>query len=234
MPPAMRTEICRMNSTRRIASVAFTAMVLLSALAALHAADPAKPRTVVVFGDSITAGSALPAKDRDQLWLRVIERDAQGAVTLVNEGKGGRPTAARGEFDAMFARQPRIDLLVIALGTNDSRDITAACVSKAVANVRYMIEHVRQKRGAALPILLVGPLNINKAALGPTKPIGKQREAKLRELGDAFAKLAQETHCDFVSLFGAVPESNLSKDGVHPDAAGNAAIAAVLKKKIMP
>jgi len=223
-----------MDSTRSFTRAVFAATVLLSALAALRSADPAKSRTVVVFGDSITPGGALPAKDRDQLWLRVIERDAQGALTMVNEGKGGRPTASRGEFDAMLARQPRIDLLVIALGTNDSRDITASCVPKAVVNVRYMVESARQKHGAALPILLVGPLNIDKAALGPTKPIGKQRKTKLREFGDTYAKLAQETHCDFVSLFGAVPESSLSKDGAHPDAAGNAAIAAVLKKKIVP
>ena len=99
---------------------------------------------------------------------------------MVNEGKGGRPTASRSDFDAMLARQPRIDLLVIALGMNDSRDITVSCVPKAVANVRYMIERARQTCGAALPILLVGPSNINKAALGPTKPIARQREAKLR------------------------------------------------------
>ena len=209
-------------------------MARLLAPAALHAADAPHPRTIVIFGDSITAGGALPEKDRDDLWLRRIERDAHGTITMLNEGKGGRPTASRSEFDAMLARQPRIDLLVIALGMNDSRDITASCVPKAVANVRYMIDRARQSVGAALPILLVGPSNINQGALGPTKLIAKQREAKLRELGDGFATLAKETNCDFVSLFGVVPESDLTRDGVHPDSAGNAAIATVMKKKIMP
>lgn len=223
-----------MSRTVQYAFIVFTAGMLLSLFIPLHAADTPKSRTVVVFGDSITEGSALPAKDRDKLWLRVIERDTQGVIKMVNEGKGGRPTASRPDFDVMLTRQPRVDFLIIALGANDARDITAPCVPKAVANVRYMIERARKKYGSTLPVLLVGPTNINKDALGPTKPIANEREAKVRELGDAFAKLAKETNCDFVSLFGAVPKASLTKDGVHPDVAGNAAIADVIKKKLMP
>ena len=194
-------------------------------------AEPAAPRTIIIFGDSITAGGALPAKDREHLWLKVIERDAKGSLKLINEGKGGRPTASLPDFDAMLQRQSKPDELVIALGMNDSRDLTGTCVTKAVANLREMIHRARERHGKSLPILLVGPSNINKAALGSTKPIGNEREANLRELGAAFAALAKETNCDFITLFGVVPESSLTKDGVHPDAAGNAAIAAALKPR---
>ena len=192
-----------------------------------------KSRTVVVFGDSITEGGTLPNDQRDQAWVRVVERESKGSLTMVNEGKGGRPTKSVPEFEAMLARQPRADILVIALGTNDSRDITDECVPKAVANVRTMIERARQTYPANTVILLLGPPNIHKAALGPTKPIGKQREAKLRELGDAFATLAKELGCEFVSLFGMVPDASLTKDGVHPDAAGHAAIARVIREKLL-
>jgi len=95
-----------------------------------------------------------------------------------------------------------------------------------------MIERGRKTYGAATPILLVGPPNINKSALGPTKPIANEREAKLRELGDAFAGLAKELGCDYITLFGVVPDASLTKDGVHPDAAGNVAIAKVLGERI--
>jgi acyl-CoA thioesterase-1 len=218
--------------------VAIRMLVMLAAFVLsfdLSAAQTVEvPQTIIVFGDSITAGGALPANDRDRLWLRVIEAGSKGRCKLVNEGKGGRPTASRPEFDAMLARQPRADRLVIALGTNDSRDITDQCVPLAVANVRYMIERARQTYGAKLPILLVGPPNINKAALVATKPIANEREGKVRALGEAFAGLAKETACDFVSLFGVVPDSSLTKDGVHPDADGNAAIAEAIKAKLLP
>ena len=105
---------------------------------------------------------------------------------------------------------------------------------KAVGNVRKMVDRARATYGRGLPVLLVGPPNVNKNALVATKPVADEREAKLRELGDGFAKLAVEIGCDYVSLFGAVPETSMTKDGVHPDAAGNAAMARVLLPKLTP
>ena len=195
-------------------------------------AQTANPRTVIVFGDSITAGGALPKDERGHLWLTQVERQSAGELKLINEGKGGRPTSSVTEFVSMLSRHAKADGLVIALGMNDSRDITPQCVPKAVANVRAMIEKAREAYGAKLPLLLVGPSNINKAALGPTKPIANEREANLRDLGAAFEKLAAETRSEFVSLFGVLPESSLLKDGVHPDGAGNDAIARVMGPRL--
>ena len=201
---------------------------------ALENEAPAKPRTVVVFGDSITEGGALPKEQRDSAWVRIVERESKGVVTVVNEGKGGRPSASVPEFETMLTRHPRMDQLVIALGTNDSRDITAECVPKAVGNVRKMVERARATYGKPLAVLLVGPPNINKTALVASKPIGNERSEKLRELGDGFGKLAKEIGCDYVGLFGTVPDATMTKDGVHPDGDGNAAIAKIILPKLMP
>jgi acyl-CoA thioesterase I len=200
--------------------------LFILALSALGQTPRPAARTVLVFGDSLTAGNALPKEQREKAWVRLVERDAGGAFTLINQGKGGRPTQSLDEFAAVLNRQPRPDILVIALGTNDSRDITEACVPKAVANLRSMIASARAKYSPAPAILLVGPPNINKAALVATKPIANEREAQLRALGSAFRQLADETGCAFVNLFGVLPEATLTADGVHPDPAGNAAIAA--------
>jgi len=191
-----------------------------------------KPLTVIVFGDSITAGNMLPADQHSQVWVNIVETQSQGKLQLVNEGKGGRPTDSVAEFTAMLARHPRADGLVLALGMNDSRDITDGCVPGAVKHLRAMVELARKAYGK-IPILIVGPSNICKDALGPSKPIANQRDAKLRELGDAFAILAAQTGCDFVSLYGVVPATSLSKDGVHPDVAGNEAIAQVMLPKLL-
>ncbi|MEY4484429.1 MAG: hypothetical protein RL693_1881 [Verrucomicrobiota bacterium] len=207
-------------------------MLFLALTLSALIATAATPRTLILFGDSITAGSALPVDQRDLVWVKLVEAQSRGALTMINEGKGGRPTNSVAEFEAMLQRRPKADLLVIALGMNDSRDITEGCVPKAMANVRSMIEKARKAYGDKLPLLLVGPSNINKDALGPTKPIGAQREAKLKELGNAFAKLGVDMNCDYISLFGIVPDATLLKDGVHPDAAGNEAIAKVLGAKL--
>lgn len=212
----------------RIPALVRTALFAAALLIAWHSDATVAPRLVVVFGDSITQGGALPAADRSRVWVNLVEQGSAGRLKLVNEGKGGRPTASVKEFEAMLAKHPRADQLVIALGTNDSRDITDECVPKAVANLRAMVEKARKAWGDKLRVLLVGPPNINKNALVATKPIANEREAKLREQGDAFAKLAKELGCDFTSLFGVVLDASLTKDGVHPDVAGNEAIARAL------
>lgn len=207
-------------------------VLFLPGLCLAQAQTVGNERSIVIFGDSITQGGALPQAQRDSLWVRQVERDSAGMLHMINEGKGGRPTASVADFEQMLKRQPKLDVLVIALGMNDSRDVSPGCVPKGVKNVREMIKKARLAHGAGLPVLLVGPTNINKDALGPTKPIANEREANLKALGEAFAKLATETRSEFVSLYGVVPESSLLKDGVHPDAAGNAAIAKVMGEKL--
>jgi acyl-CoA thioesterase I len=211
------------------------ALILLLALAgSWPAAAQQEPRTVIIFGDSITAGNMLPKGDKARLWVNLVQQQSGGRLTMINEGKGGRPTDSLKEFEAMLNRQPKADLLVLALGTNDSRDISGQCVPKAVEHLRSMIDLARQKYRADLPILLVGPINLNKDALGPTKPIADQRDANLKELGTAYAALAQELHCDFTNLYGIVPATSLTRDGVHPDAIGNEVIAKALLPKLLP
>lgn len=190
------------------------------------------PLRVLCFGDSITAGSGLPQDEKSSVWPLLVEKYTEGKLQLINEGKGGRPTNAIKEFQAVLEKHPDIDVMLIALGTNDSRDISEKCVPAAVENIRQMIEIIHKKRN--ISVLLVGPPNINKEALGPTKPIANQREQKLQQLNEAFGKLAREKSCIFVSLYGLVLEESLRRDGVHPDAKGNEAIAKVIEAALMP
>lgn len=186
-----------------------------------------KPLRVLCFGDSITRGTALLKEEKSSVWPLVIEKQSAGKMRLINEGKGGRPTDSVKEFGSVLQNHADIEVLLIALGTNDSRDISDKCVPNAVKNIKQIIELGRKEK-ANRHVLLVGPPNINKNALGPTKPIANEREQKLKELNEAFKQLAQETSCDFVSLFGIVPDNSLQRDGVHPDAKGNEAIAKVI------
>lgn len=152
---------------------------------------------------------------------------------MINEGKGGRPTDSLEEFTSMLARHERVDLLVLALGGNDARDISGKCVTNALANLRSMISLARQTYGGELSILLVGPTNIRKDALGPTRNIAEEREQNLLDLNAAYPGLASELGCSFVSLYGTVAPRCLTLDGVHPDSEGHAAIAAVMLRALL-
>jgi acyl-CoA thioesterase-1 len=186
------------------------------------ATQAAEPAIVVVFGDSIS-----------KAWAGRVEQLSAGRLRLVDESRPGRPTDALEEFDQMLARQERMDLVVLALGTNDSGDISAASVPRAAGNLRKMVHAARKAAGADQRILIVGPPNMSKTALLKSRPIADQRVVKLEELNRAFADLATQLGCRFVSLYGVVPESSLAEDGMHPDPAGNVVIARLLLRELL-
>jgi acyl-CoA thioesterase-1 len=220
----------------RVVPIIFAALCLLSVTQhTLGLDDSPRATRVLCFGDSITEGGALPKDKKPFVWPALVEKASSGALKMLNEGKGGRPTASVDEFQNALAKHVEaggVDVVLIALGTNDSRDVTDACVPTAVANVRKMIEHARERLGPEAKVLLAGPPNLNKSALGPTKPIADQRDQKLRDLNAGFRSLAADTKCAFVSLYGVVPPECLTKDGVHPDQTGNEAIAEVMSSAI--
>jgi len=191
-----------------------------------NAKQPASTFVVLYFGDSLTAGSELSPDQKPFVWPKLVQEGSYGKFQAINEGLGGRPTGSMPDFQkALEKHGGAMDIMVIALGGNDARDVSGNCVAHAVKNIREMIALTRAGR-PDIPILLVGPANIRKDALGPTKNIADQRDQNLRDLTDAYEKLAPETSCQFVSLYGVVPPASLAMDGVHPDADGNRAIAA--------
>lgn len=188
----------------------------------------AAPLSVIVYGDSITEGIALPAEERQLAWVHQVESLSNGQYRMINEGKAGRPTASLPEFADMLKRRPQADILVIALGTNDTHVVTDHTVTDAVNNIEQMVQMARANYGEQLPVILVGPPNIRQDTLrtvhvvdGPT----------LKKIDSAYQAAAGRLRSQFVSLYGVVPDSALAQDGVHPDGPGNTPIAeAVLDK----
>jgi acyl-CoA thioesterase-1 len=199
------------------------ALLLAALLVPIHAG--AAMRTVVVFGDSIAAGTGLPEHERDRVWVRRVADLAGGRLEVVNEGKGGRWTRARGEFNAMLARQAHADVLVIALGTNDSADLSDGAVVRMLTNVAYMVQKARLRYGPGLRVLLLAPPDLRIDALRNRAIPGDRRATRLHELDLGLAALARRLDCEFLSLRGVVPPASLASDGMHPDAAGNERIA---------
>lgn len=215
---------------RRWADLTRLLFALLAAVVAETAVAGAA--SVVVFGDSIAAGNALPPTERDRTWVVRVEQLSLGRLHMINEGKPGRWTSASDEFAEMLARYSHIDALVIALGTNDSGDLSQTAVKAAADHLRSMIELARARR-ARLPILIVAPPDLRRDRLRAGKEIGQRREAQLRALDTAFEHLSGEMGCAFASLHEVVPNGSLAVDGMHPDAAGNEAIARYLLPRLL-
>ncbi|HYG24991.1 MAG TPA: GDSL-type esterase/lipase family protein [Verrucomicrobiae bacterium] len=108
----------------------FPAVTIIGFALALEAAEPSQPSTnatrVACIGDSITFGvgvkdlkaDAYPAQLARMLGDRwEVKNYGVSGATMMN--KGDRPYQQRAEYKAALASKP--DVVVIALGTNDSK-----------------------------------------------------------------------------------------------------------------
>lgn len=203
--------------------------LLLASLA--HSADTVK--TVLCFGDSITAGKQPASLKSGDCWVDRIQTLSKGRFHCINEGKGGRPANSIEEFKSALKRNPAFDVLILALGANDARDDgkegekLSARVKKNLAEM-IALARVAQPNAA---IVLAGPYNINASALKKDQP---QRDANLRAIATQVEALAQEQKVPFVNLYGVVPPETLLGDGVHPDATGHEKIAGKLWPVLEP
>ena len=208
----------------------FSLFTLLCTFATLASAQE---KTVIIFGDSITAGNAMAKEERGKAWPVLLADQTRGQLHVIAQGRAGRTTNSESDFKIVLAKVPKADIVVFALGTNDSNPQTDS-VAPAVAHIKSMVEAARAAYGPSLQVLIIGPTNINKDALQKRQETGAARSQRLKEINTAFETLAKEMRCDFLSLYDVVPASSLTNDGIHPDAAGNALMVKAIQPRLLP
>ncbi|MEL7480397.1 MAG: arylesterase [Pseudomonadota bacterium] len=177
------------------------------------AATPTSPamegdHTVVMLGDSLTAGfglpvaNALPARIQDSL-------DAAGLdVTVVNAGVSGDTTAgglARYDWSVASANP---DLLIIALGANDY--LSGLDPQRARQNLAAIIERAQ---GDGVQVLLASVTPRSSAAA----------DIRATEFAAIYPELAERYGVEhFEGLLEGVRDNPdlLLSDGLHPTAEG--------------
>ena len=103
------TSKLQMAGERARPGAAWPIMMLL--LLCLQACAPQETEavptvsTVVVFGDSIAAGNALPEDQRHYAWVNRIAVAMKGRAVIANEGRPGIWTNAKAEFSEVLDRQ---------------------------------------------------------------------------------------------------------------------------------
>ena len=204
-------------------------LFLLLGLAATSAAElsvasPDKIRTVVFFGDSLTAGYGL-AEPTAQAFPGLIQEKLTATHPgwrVINAGLSGETTSGGLRRVDWILRQP-IDIFVLELGGNDGlRGIEPAL---SYANLQLIVNRVRAKY-PSVKILLAG-MQI-PPSLGP---------GYTREFAAIYPTLAEKNGLTLMpSLLDGVglhPELNQS-DGIHPTAEGHALVAKNIWKFLEP
>ena len=201
--------------------------ILLFAAVMCLAAGPiraAATRTVVFFGDSLTAGYGLEDPST-QAYPALIQAkiDAAGLPwRVINAGLSG-DTSAGGLRRVDWILRQRVDVFVLELGGNDGlRGIPPVTTE---ADLQGIINRVRQKYPAARIVLagIVAPPNMG--------------EEFTRAFAAIFPALAEKNHLPLIPflLAGLAGKPGLVQpDGIHPTAQGAAVVAETVWGALKP
>jgi acyl-CoA thioesterase-1 len=199
-------------------------MLVLFVLFALFAGriGAAETRTIVFFGDSITAGLGL---DPDEAFPALIQKkiDAAGLPWRVaNAGLSGETTAGGLRRLDWILRQP-VDIFVLELGGNDG--LRGIPLGTSRSNLQSMIERIRARYPHVTVVLAGMQLPTN---LGPEYT---------RQFAAIFTELAEVNHAPLIPFLlegvGGVARLNQA-DGIHPTAEGHQIVADTVWKTLKP
>ncbi|MBC8039186.1 MAG: arylesterase [Opitutaceae bacterium] len=181
-------------------------------------------KTILVFGDSLTAGYGLDdaATEAFPGILQKKITDAGLPHRVINSGSSGETTAGGLRRIDWVLRAP-VDIFILELGGNDG--LRGLSPSVAQKNLQGIIDKVRAKNPSAHIVLA-----------GMTMPTS-MGEAYVREFSAIFPALAKTNNATLIPFLlegvGGVPELNLP-DGFHPNAAGHKIVAEVVWKTLEP
>ncbi len=191
-----------------------------------HTANTSKnqnTKTILCFGDSITAGYGL--EDTDEAYPNLIQQKIdtlQLDYRVINSGLSGETTAG-GKSRISWVLNQKVDVFLLELGANDG--LRGVPLSETKANLQSIINSVQEKNPDA-QIILAG------MQLPPN--MGQDYTTEFREL---FEDLANSNTIEFIPFIlenvGGIEELN-QKDGIHPNEKGHQIVAENVWKILKP
>jgi acyl-CoA thioesterase-1 len=177
------------------------------------AAEKQAMKTILFFGNSLTAGYGL---EPDEAFPALIQHkiDSLGLpYKVVNAGNSGETSSGGSNRIDWLLRQP-VDVFVLELGANDG--LRGIPVKETRRNLQTIIDKVKAKYPEAKMVLLGMEIPPN---------MGGAYAAEFRQ---QFRQLATENEMTFVPflLEGVGGQRSLNQsDGIHPTAAGQKILA---------
>jgi acyl-CoA thioesterase-1 len=184
---------------------------------------PAKSKTIVFFGNSLTAGYGLASTA--EAFPAIIQSKIDSAAlpyTVVNAGVSGETTAGGASRIGWILQQP-VDVFVLELGANDG--LRGIPVAETKQNLQTIIDSVKMKYPSAKLVLAGMQIPPN---MGQTYATGFK---------NIFPELAAENKMTLIPflLEGVGGEAKLNQqDGIHPTAEGARIVAQNVWKVLQP
>ena len=179
-----------------------------------------KKKTIVFFGNSLTAGYGLTTSEAFPALIQQKIDSLNLPYMVVNAGVSGETTAGGNTRIDWVLKQP-LDIFVLELGGNDG--LRGIPVSETRKNLQSIIDKVKSKYPQA-KVLLTG------MQIPPN--MGQQFSQEFRNVYPALAKENNVTLIPFL-LEGVGGEVKLNQqDGIHPTAEGHRIVAENVWKQL--
>ncbi len=222
----------RMNLTF-ITRRTFISLLALAAFlpTLLHAADA--PIRVACVGDSITHGAGVEQREKNH-YPKVlgellganyeVKNFGRSGATLLK--KGDLPYWKTGEFKGATDFAPQI--VIIKLGTNDSKPQNWAHKAEFAADARALVEHF-QSLPSKPKVYVCLPVPVYETKWGINETVVKG------EVITTLQQVAKEMKLPSIDLYAALSgKAALFPDKIHPNAAGAKVIAETVAKALKP
>lgn len=173
----------------------------------------AKKKTIVFFGNSLTAGYGLSP---EQAFPALIQKKIDSLslpYQVINAGVSGETSSGGNTRIDWVLREP-VDIFVLELGANDG--LRGILLSETKKNLQDIIDKVKTKYPAAKLILAGMQIPPNMG------------QAYTTEFRNVFIYLADKNEMTLIPflLEGVGGETNLNQqDGIHPTAEGHSIVA---------
>jgi len=172
--------------------------------------DPSQMKTILVFGDSLSAGLGISPREAWPMLLLGKLRPISSHFRVINASASGSTTEDGLHRLARHLDRP-INIFVLELGINDAWH--GVSVEQIRANLQSIIEQVKARNP-----------NVTLVIVGMQFPLASSDLNYMTMFGKMFGELAEKNHAVLVPylLDGVAgnPELNLP-DLVHPNAAGH-------------
>lgn len=181
-----------------------------------------KPKVILFFGDSLTAGYGLsPEEAFPALAEKELIKNGKN-VKVVNAGLSGETSAGGLSRIDWVLRQP-IDVLVLELGANDG--LRGLPVDQTKKNLQSIIDKVKVKN-PDVKIVVVGMM------VPPN--MGNTYTTQFTAIFPEIAKNNKATLMKFL-LEGVAGNEKLNQaDGIHPNIEGHKIVASNITKVLVP
>lgn len=184
-------------------------MCVLVALPATAATNQAKPPTMVIFGDSLSAAYGIPL---DEGWVRLLQQrlaKQKSNYQVVNASISGETTSGGlGRFSAML-KTHKPSIVIIELGGNDG--LRGLSADETYKNLNAMIQQAKKVKAK---VLLLG------MKIPPNYGLNYSQQ-----FSENYQTLAKKHAVQYVPFFLEGVAGNpmlMQADGLHPTAAAQA------------